>query len=102
LAVVLASKFTHGAWLVVVAMPLLVYAIHTLGKHQQRLEHTASVEPRRAQPLVEAVASHTHHHVLIPVAAPDRVALHAVAYVNSLLGRERSDSNGHAGDTVAI
>jgi len=99
LVVVLSSKFQHGAWLVVVALPALTFVIYRLGQHQQRLRHTAAIQPDRAEPLVEAVEGHMRHHVIVPVADTDRVALQAIAYITSLLG-DGTGQNNADGTTI--
>lgn len=86
LTVVLASKFLDGAWLVVVCLPIIVYVLHSLGAHQQRLRAQAAIAPERAMHLVKAVAERTRHRLLVPVAVADRVTLNTIAYVLSLLG----------------
>jgi amino acid transporter len=94
LVVVLVSKFRDGAWLVVVCLPLLVYILRNLGQHQQRLRAESAVEPSRAERLVEAVVERTRHRVLVPVAGSDRVTLHAVAFILSLVGDQAPQVRG--------
>ncbi|MBV9580049.1 MAG: APC family permease [Chloroflexi bacterium] len=101
LVVVLASKFRDGAWLIVICLPILVYALHALGTHQQRLKAIAAIDASNAAQFVQAIAERTQHKVLVPVAGPDRVALHALGYLLSLLGEwpvveTRAQINGHA------
>jgi hypothetical protein len=99
LVVVLASKFRDGAWLIVICLPLLVYLLHSLGTHQKRLREIAAIDPSHAEQFVEAIAERTHHRVLLPVESPDRVTLHAIGFVLSLLGERTSErqpvSDGH-------
>ncbi|MDQ6669447.1 MAG: APC family permease [Chloroflexota bacterium] len=91
LAIVLASKFLDGAWLIVVCLPVLVHVLHTLGTHHQRLIARAAISPDRAEHFVEAVAKRTHHCVLVPVAVADRVTLNTMAYILSLVGESPTD-----------
>ena len=102
LVVVLASKFLNGAWMVVIAVPVLTYAVYQLGQHQQRLVDTAQVSAERTEPLVEALASRVKHHILVPVADMDRVALNALAYVTSLVGDARIDHAGLGNDAAVV
>ena len=78
--------YPEGGWLVVVFMPLLVYLLHSLGVHEQRLDRVAAVARGDAQRILECAAQRARHYVLVAVGDPDRVALHAVAHVLSLVG----------------
>lgn len=91
LVVVLVSKFRDGAWLIVICLPLLVYLLHSLGSHQKRLKELATIDPRHAEQFVEAIAERTQHRVLVPVASADRVALHAIGFVLSLVSECPAD-----------
>jgi hypothetical protein len=102
LAVVLTSKFRDGAWLIVVCLPLLVFLLHRLGSHQHRLHARAAVAPGRAEHFVKAVGEHAHHRVLIPVGGIDRVTLHAVAFVDSLVGSAGRDAQSNGEPQVAV
>lgn len=78
LIVVTAVKFTHGAWLVVIAIPLLVIVFRKIRQHYFQLSTELSLsgyEKPRA----------TRHTVIIPVpAAPNRIVLAAVEYAKSI------------------
>ncbi|MBV9168529.1 MAG: APC family permease [Chloroflexi bacterium] len=91
LVVVLASKFGDGAWLIVICLPVLVYLLHSLGTHQKRLKAITAIDPSHAEQFVEGIAERTQHRVLVPVASSDRVTLHAIGFVLSLLGERPSD-----------
>jgi hypothetical protein len=95
LLIVLASKFVDGAWLIVVCLPLLVLLLRDLGQHQQRLRAQAAMDPVRAEHFVKAVVQRTHHRVLVPVGGIDRITLHAVAFVESLVGEPTRDGETH-------
>jgi amino acid transporter len=85
LAVVLVSKFASGAWIVVLVLPILVLTLRAVGQHQHRLEANVQIGADQARAWVASVAEHTQHVALIPVGAPDRIALHAVALARTLL-----------------
>ncbi|MBV9328704.1 MAG: amino acid permease [Chloroflexi bacterium] len=98
LVVVLTSKFRDGAWLIVICVPVLVYLLHSLGTHQKRLRAIAAIDASQSEQFVEAIAERTQHCVLVPVEGADRVTLHAIGFVLSLLGQRPSEreavSNG--------
>jgi amino acid transporter len=90
LAVVLVSKFMYGAWIVVMILPIIVLALRAVGRHNQRLQAHLRIAPAEARTFVAQERGRLQHAVLVPVSDADRLALHAVAYAQSLLGGERS------------
>jgi hypothetical protein len=86
LVVVLASKFVHGAWIVALALPLLVWGLHVVGRHNDRLAKRVRIRIEAAPRWTRALAARTHHRVLVPVDAIDKVTLNAVASLMSLFG----------------
>jgi amino acid transporter len=82
LAIVIVSKFAYGAWIVVIILPLLVFALHAVGAHHRRLErHVHIYSAHTAQRLL---AGTVRHHVVITVGRIDRVVLNAVKYARAL------------------
>lgn len=78
LVIVAAVKFTHGAWLVTVAIPLLVLVFRKTRRHYFELTTELSLssldKPRALR-----------HTVIIPVpATPNRIVLTAVEYAKSV------------------
>jgi amino acid transporter len=78
-AIVAASKFLAGAWLVALMIPLLVALMWSIHVHYRRLEQSVAVRdvaavarPRRA-PLV-----------VVPIARLDRPSLEAIAFARSI------------------
>jgi amino acid transporter len=98
------TKFTEGAWVVVVLVPLIVLACRRVHDHYQSArealtprtetaEHTLPVRlapPRLAAAVSERLAeaqdnpSDVHSFAVVPIAALDLAALHALAYAASL------------------
>jgi hypothetical protein len=78
LCVVVVSKFTYGAWIVVVILPIVVAVLHTLGAHHDRLERQLRVSSDRGASRV--LDQPMRHHVVITVGRIDRAVLQAVAY----------------------
>jgi amino acid transporter len=102
LAVVLTSKFRDGAWLIVVCLPALVFGLWNLGVHQHLLRARSTVTMDQAEHLVGALLERTHHRVLVPVGVIDRVTLHAVAFVLSLVGDRPADAQDDPASRVVI
>lgn len=98
------TKFTQGAWLVIVLIPLIMLACRRVHTHYQRAReqltprpdagedgHPVRVEPPRlsselSERLAEAQDSpaDVHSFAVVPVAVLDLAALHALAYAVSL------------------
>jgi amino acid transporter len=77
LMVVLVSKFTIGAWIPAVLIPLIVLIFRRIGRHYQKVRDALRVEPGTP------VARHAHT-VVILVGSINRGVLHAVAYARSM------------------
>ncbi len=98
-----ATKFTAGAWIVVVLIPLIVFACRRVHRHYERAREALIPSPDQAvvapaaappPPPTPAVAapspesqdapSEVHHLVVVPIAVLDLAALRALAYAASL------------------
>jgi hypothetical protein len=78
LCVVAAVKFTHGAWLVMVAIPLVVIMFRKVRHHYFEVTKELSLADFEKPRVLR-------HTVIIPVpAAPNRVVLAAVEYAKSI------------------
>jgi hypothetical protein len=78
-AIVAASKFLAGAWLVAIMIPMLVALMWSIHVHYRRLERSvavrdAAVIARSARPPL----------VIVPVARLDRPSLDAIAFARSI------------------
>ncbi len=98
------TKFTQGAWVVIVLVPLIVLGCRRVHDHYERArqalmpqpETEAETGPVRLAPqrLASVVSAHlaeaqdnpsdVHSFAVVPVAALDLAALHALAYAVSL------------------
>jgi len=74
------TKFAHGAWLVVVLVPILMSAFWRIHRHYQRTTRQLEAET----PLTPEQIEHT---VLVPVADLNRPALQTLAYARSISDR---------------
>lgn len=77
LIVVAVTKFTHGAWIVIVLIPILVLMFRAIHSHYER----ASTELQSQTPLNPDEIKHT---VVVPIAALNRVAKQTLAYARSI------------------
>ncbi|MER6780808.1 MULTISPECIES: APC family permease [unclassified Streptomyces] len=78
LVIVLLTKFTHGAWLVVIAMPLLFFGMKGVRRHYDRVSAQVTVAPgvKPRKP--------SRHHVLVLVANVQAPTLKALGYAQAL------------------
>ncbi len=77
LAVFVLTKFIHGAWIVVVVIPLLVLMFRSIHKHYlsvARQLSTDGLEPLR----------HLNHRVVVPISGIHRGVLNALQYAKSI------------------
>ncbi|RIV40243.1 APC family permease [Micromonospora radicis] len=87
------TKFTAGAWVVVLAVPLLIYLFRRVRRHYDHVEQTLGLHPvttGRGGPEPAAdeppavVPQQVRHLFLVPVARLNQAALRTLAYVGSL------------------
>ncbi|MBB4985838.1 amino acid transporter [Streptomyces sp. SFB5A] len=78
LVIVLITKFTHGAWLVVIAMPLLYAGMKAVRRHYDTVAAEVAVAPGdRPHTLAE-------NHILVLVASVNAPSLRALSYARTL------------------
>lgn len=78
LVIVLITKFTHGAWLVVIAMPVLFAGMKGVRRHYETVAAEVAVEPG-AHPRTLA-----ENHVMVLVASVNAPSLRALSYAKTL------------------
>ncbi len=76
LVIVLATKFTHGAYLVVIAMPILYALMHGIKRHYQRVDHELI-------PRVEGVPLPSRVHAVVLISRLNAPALRALAFARA-------------------
>lgn len=72
------TKFTDGAWVIVLLLPVLVLSFFAAHRHYQALAHDLSLENYGQPPRA------SRHRVLVPVAGIHRGTLQALEYAQSL------------------
>ncbi|MEW9338993.1 APC family permease [Streptomyces tanashiensis] len=78
LVIVLITKFTHGAWLVVIAMPVLYAGMRGVRRHYDTVAAEVAVRPGERPGTLGA------HHVLVLVASVNAPSLRALSYAKTL------------------
>ena len=77
LVIVLLSKFTHGAWIVVLAMPILFFLMRGINKHYVRVMKEIRLESTR--PVLP-----TRNHAVVLVSQLHNPTLRALNYAKSI------------------
>ncbi|MCL6105776.1 MAG: APC family permease [Actinobacteria bacterium] len=72
------TKFTEGGWIVLIAIPVIVYLTHQVKKHYDSIARQLSLEG--AAPEVEF----EHHSVIVPVSGVQRAVIQAIKYAKVL------------------
>ncbi|WP_345152055.1 APC family permease [Micromonospora maritima] len=88
------AKFTEGAWVVVIAVPLLVLLFRRIHRHYATLHRALALHPPPPGPSGpagpagfaegEELPQQVRHLVIVPVARLNRASLRALAYATSL------------------
>jgi hypothetical protein len=76
LVIVLVTKFTHGAWIVTIAMPMLFVGMQAVHRHYTRV--AAELEPSPA-----GVALPSRIHGVVPVSQLNEPTLRALAFARA-------------------
>ena len=77
LIVVVVSKFSHGAWIPVVLIPLIVLGFRKIKRHYDHVASSLKAEP------TERVARHSHT-VVVLIGSVNKGVLNAIAYARSM------------------
>ena len=78
MVIIAVTKFTHGAWIVVVLIPTLVVAFVTVRRHYDQVARQLSIEGADAEPPLD------RPHVLVLVGDVHRGVLRAMRYARAL------------------
>ncbi|MCG6553455.1 MAG: APC family permease [Candidatus Magnetominusculus sp. LBB02] len=76
--VIAATKFIHGAWMVIIAIPIIMVITKKISQHYQSVSRQLSIE--NAEPEVE----YAHHSVIIPISGLQVAVLNAIKYAKAI------------------
>jgi amino acid transporter len=77
LVIVLITKFTHGAYLVVIAIPVLVFVMHRIHRHYRRVS-------RQLEPKASGITLPSRVHAIVLVSQLNEPALKALAFARAM------------------
>lgn len=81
--VLVATKFTHGAWVVLALIPILVFAFRSIRKHYDSATEMLSLVGVEPHPWKKP-ADHVRHKVVVPVSGVHRGTLAALEFARSM------------------
>jgi hypothetical protein len=76
--VVTVTRFTQGAWIVTLLIPIVVWFFISIQKHYQKVANQLSLERFGAPPSIR------RHRVIVPIGGVHQGVLHAIHYARSL------------------
>lgn len=79
LVVIAVEKFTHGAWIVLIAIPLLVFLTHKVHQHYLLVGEQLSLEK-----CITGEKEYKHHSVIIPISGMQQAVINAIKYAKAL------------------
>ncbi len=83
LLVIVASKFTHGAWIVILLIPTFVWMFHAIKRHYVTVAEQLSLEGLKPEKWTGQVSCNGHK-VVVPVSGMHRGTLVALRFAYSL------------------
>jgi hypothetical protein len=83
LLVIVASKFTHGAWIVVLLIPTFVWIFQTIKRHYVTVAEQLSLQGLSPEKWA-GLASRKWHKVVVPISGMHRGTLAALRFARSL------------------
>ncbi|MDO8735578.1 MAG: APC family permease [Thermoleophilia bacterium] len=78
LIVIASAKFLHGAWIVIIAIPVIVYLTKKVKRHYDSVADQLSLTGRKVQ------VEYTHHSVIVPVSGAHQAVVNAIRYAKAL------------------
>jgi amino acid transporter len=78
LGVIIATRFTHGGWIVIVLIPIIVLGFHKIHQHYVHTAQQLSLEDFGAPPRIR------RHRVVVPIAGVHRGVMMALNYARTL------------------
>jgi hypothetical protein len=72
------TKFIHGAWIVIIAIPVIVYATMKVKSHYDSIAGQLSLEG------TGRMVEYTHHSVIVPISGAHQAVINAIRYAKAL------------------
>ncbi|MBI5102363.1 MAG: APC family permease [Nitrospirae bacterium] len=79
LVIIAVEKFTHGAWIILIAIPMLVYLTRKMHQH-----YLAVAEQLSLTSCITGENAYSHHSVIVPVSGVQQAVIGAIKYGKAL------------------
>lgn len=79
LIIVAVEKFTHGAWIVLIAIPFVVFLTQKVHRHYLSVAEQLSLEK-----CITGEKEYKHHSVIIPISGLQQAVISAIKYAKAL------------------
>jgi amino acid transporter len=79
LIIIAVEKFEHGAWMVLIAIPVLVFLTREIHKH-----YLSAAEQLSLSTCITGEKEYRHHSVIIPISGIQQAVINAVRYAKAL------------------
>lgn len=80
--IILVTKFIHGAWIILIFLPILMRIFKAIHTHYEKVREALTLS---SEELTEILAQPVNdHHVLLPVATPTRAVARALRYARAI------------------
>jgi amino acid transporter len=79
LVIVAVEKFSHGAWIILIAIPVLVFLTQRVHQHYLAVAEQLSLET-----CITGQTGYRHHSVIIPISGIQQAVINAVKYAKAL------------------
>jgi len=76
--IIASTKFIHGAWIVIIAIPVIVLMTKKVKSHYDSVARQLSLEGSTR------VVEYTHHSVIVPVSGAHQAVINAIRYAKAL------------------
>jgi hypothetical protein len=83
LAIIVATKFLHGAWIVILLIPIFVWIFSAIHRHYKSVAEQLTLEGWRSEPW-KGLASRKRQKVVVPISGVHRGTLEALRFARSL------------------
>ncbi len=80
--VIATTKFIHGAWIVLLLIPIIVLTLHAIGKHYRSVEREIEVSDDELKRL--RLQAPTEQTVIVPVGSLNRAVVRTLAFAQSI------------------
>ena len=94
------TRFTQGAWVVLLLIPALVALLLGIRRHFDSITDHLTLDLNDADEHPDRLQGGLHHYILIPVPDLNRATTRAIAYARSLTGGPTAPAAGAGGRTA--